>query len=117
MPDEQARAEILAVHLRDVPMASPSDKVAAAQQIARITRGFSGAELANVVNEAALLTGRQGLEVIGLRELLDAVQRTRFGVNGGSQAFLPVRGLQKRLLDWAADVAATPAPPARAGTQ
>lgn len=117
LPDERARAEILAVHLRAVPMASTSDKAAAAQQIARVTRGFSGAELANVVNEAALLTGRQGLEVVTLRELLDGVQRTRFGVDGGRSAFLPVRGLQKRLLDWAADVAAGPAPAVRAGTQ
>lgn len=39
--------------------------------------GFSGAELANVVNEAALLAGRQGKESVELAELLEGVQRTK----------------------------------------
>ena len=44
-------------------MASLDAKAQAALNIARFTRGFSGAELANVVNEAALLAGRKGAEV------------------------------------------------------
>lgn len=39
--------------------------------------GFSGAELANVVNEAALLAGRRGMEAVALPELLEGVQRTK----------------------------------------
>ena len=44
-------------------MLSEQDKALACEQIARLTSGFSGAELANVVNEAALLTGRDGRKV------------------------------------------------------
>ncbi len=47
-------------------MLSDQDKAIACEQIARLTSGFSGAELANVVNEAALLTGRDGRKVRNL---------------------------------------------------
>lgn len=63
LPDETGRANILAVHLRSTPMLSDQDRAVACEQIARLTSGFSGAELANVVNEAALLTGRDGRKV------------------------------------------------------
>jgi len=62
--------------------------------------GFSGAELANVVNEAALLAGRQGQDHITLAELVEAVQRTKYGVNGGRSMLVPTQGLQRRLTDW-----------------
>ncbi len=62
--------------------------------------GFSGAELANVVNEAALLAGRQGQDYITLAELVEAVQRTKYGVNGGRSMLVPTQGLQRRLTDW-----------------
>lgn len=61
--------------------------------------GFSGAELANVVNEAALLAGRQGLDYVTMTQLVEAVQRTRYGVNGGS-VLAPTQGLQRRMTDW-----------------
>ncbi|KAL0043414.1 hypothetical protein WJX79_004095 [Trebouxia sp. C0005] len=80
LPDEAGRADILAVHLRNTPMTSPADKDFCRRQIARISRGFSGAELANVVNEAALLAGRQGQDHITLAELVEAVQRTKVSV-------------------------------------
>jgi hypothetical protein len=63
LPDERGRAEILAVHMRGVPFAPGLDKAAACASLAKITAGFSGAELANVVNEAALLAGRKEAEV------------------------------------------------------
>jgi cell division protease FtsH len=103
LPDLQGRAEILGVHLRNIPMASPSEKQNAAVQIARITRGFSGAELANVVNEAALLAGRHNANIIQLAELVEGVNRTRFGINGGNAALTPVRGLQQKLQNWLID--------------
>ncbi len=62
--------------------------------------GFSGAELANVVNEAALLAGRQGQDYITLAQLVEAVQRTKYGVNGGRSMLVPTQGLQRRLTDW-----------------
>ena len=62
--------------------------------------GFSGAELANVVNEAALLAGRQGQQVITLTDLVEAVQRTKYGVNGGRSLLAPTQGLQRQITDW-----------------
>ena len=62
--------------------------------------GFSGAELANVVNEACLLAGREGQDFVTLSELVEAVQRTKFGVNGGRSILAHTQGLQRRLTDW-----------------
>ncbi|KAK9804795.1 hypothetical protein WJX72_005936 [[Myrmecia] bisecta] len=107
LPDENGRSEILAVHLRTIPMASQVDKELACSQITRISNGFSGAELANVVNEAALLAGRKGADVVGMRELVEAVQRTRYGVNGGRSALQATRGITRRLNDWLLDSMST----------
>jgi ATP-dependent Zn protease len=60
----------------------------------------AGAELANVVNEAALLAARRGSDTVGLQDLLEGVQRTRFGVNGGPNK---QGGLQQRLNKWLLD--------------
>lgn len=65
LPDEPARAAILGVHLRGTPLAPGADRRAVCAALARLTGGLSGAELANVVNEAALLAGRRGAEVLG----------------------------------------------------
>ena len=58
------------MHLRNTPMASMSAKVEACAAVAKYSRGFSGAELANVVNEAALLAGRKGAQVCALTRSL-----------------------------------------------
>jgi cell division protease FtsH len=63
LPDERGRADILAVHLRGVPLAPELDRGSVCRALAKLTGGFSGAELANVVNEAALLAGRKEAEV------------------------------------------------------
>ncbi|KAK9861888.1 hypothetical protein WJX84_003107 [Apatococcus fuscideae] len=107
LPDEIGRANILAVHLRSTPMLSDQDKAIACEQIARLTSGFSGAELANVVNEAALLTGRDGRKVVTIQELLRGIQRTRYGIEGGAPAFSPLTSLRRRLLDWSASAMST----------
>lgn len=70
LPDERGRADILAVHLRSIPMAPELDRGSACRALAKITGGFSGAELANVINEAALLAGRKEAEVRSLFSLL-----------------------------------------------
>ena len=77
-PDKQGRKEILGVHIgsRNLPLAS-GFKV---DDIATMTAGFSGAELANLVNEAALLAGRKGMSVVGEKEFEDAVLRTVAGI-------------------------------------
>ena len=70
LPDERGRADILAVHLRSIPMAPELDRGSACRALAKITGGFSGAELANVINEAALLAGRKEAEVLATLSVL-----------------------------------------------
>jgi cell division protease FtsH len=75
LPDVNGREEILKVHAKRVKLASGVDLA----KIARGTPGFSGAELANVVNEAALLASRRGLKAITLSELEEARDKVRWG--------------------------------------
>jgi cell division protease FtsH len=70
-PDVQSREAILAVHLRGKPLA-PSISVA---DLARLTPGFVGADLENLVNEAAILAARRGMTIIGQAEFQDAMER------------------------------------------
>lgn len=63
LPDEKGRAKIMAVHLRKTPMATAELKEQCCAMVASLSSGMSGAELANVCNEAALLAGRRSAEV------------------------------------------------------
>jgi ATP-dependent Zn protease len=84
LPDEVGRAAILSVHLRAVKLEGGDEATPqAAALLARITPGFSGADLANLCNEAAFLGIRRGAESVSLEDLITAVNRQRFGVNGG----------------------------------
>ncbi|HVM35235.1 MAG TPA: ATP-dependent zinc metalloprotease FtsH [Actinomycetota bacterium] len=74
-PDAEGREEILELHARGKPVAPDVEF----SYLARRTPGFSGADLANVINEAALLTVRQSKPVIHLPELEEAVQRVLHG--------------------------------------
>ena len=74
-PDHAGRQEILELHARGKPMASTVDL----DYIARRTPGFSGADLANVINEAALLTLREAKPEIETGELEEAIQRVLHG--------------------------------------
>lgn len=75
-PDIEGRTKILGVHLKKVPMGPDVD----AKTIARGTPGFSGADLANLVNEAALLAARQDKKVVTMRELEAAKDKVMMGV-------------------------------------
>ena len=75
-PDIEGRTKILNVHLKKVPMAPDID----AKIIARGTPGFSGADLANLVNEAALLAARLDRKVVTMRELEAAKDKVMMGV-------------------------------------
>jgi cell division protease FtsH len=75
LPDIKGREKILKVHMKKVPLASNVDAVV----IARCTPGFSGADLANLVNEAALLAARRGKRVVGMEELEDAKDKVMMG--------------------------------------
>jgi len=74
-PDLKGRAQILSVHSQGKPMAPDIDLDA----VARRTPGFTGADLANVLNEAALLTARTGGQLIGDHELDEAIDRVVAG--------------------------------------
>ncbi|MBA3832663.1 MAG: ATP-dependent metallopeptidase FtsH/Yme1/Tma family protein [Chthoniobacterales bacterium] len=75
LPDVKGREEILRVHSRKVKLAEGVDLAV----VARGTPGYSGAELANVINEAALLAARRGLKGITLSELEEARDKVRWG--------------------------------------
>ena len=74
-PDIDGREEVLRLHARNKPLASDVDF----EYLARRTPGFSGADLANVINEAALLTVRAAKPEIGVPELEEAILRVVHG--------------------------------------
>ncbi len=74
-PDILGREKILKVHMRKVPLANDVD----ARVIARGTPGFSGADLANLVNEAALMAARANKSVVGMFELESAKDKVLMG--------------------------------------
>ena len=69
LPDIKGREEILAIHARNKPLAEDVDLA----QVARSTAGFAGADLENLLNEAALLAGRRDLPAINMALLNEAV--------------------------------------------
>ena len=74
-PDILGRERILKVHMRNVPLAKDVNP----KVIARGTPGFSGADLANLVNEAALLAARRGKRVVAMQEFEDAKDKVLMG--------------------------------------
>ena len=78
VPDIKGRLSILQVHSRNKTLASD----VSLETIARRTPGFSGADLANLLNEAAILTARRRKEATGLAEIDDAVDRIIAGMEG-----------------------------------
>ncbi|WP_045054496.1 ATP-dependent zinc metalloprotease FtsH [Aliterella atlantica] len=77
-PDLKGRLEILQVHARNKKV----DPSVSLEAIARRTPGFSGADLANLLNEAAILTARRRKEAITILEVDDAVDRVVAGMEG-----------------------------------
>jgi len=74
-PDQEGRLKILQVHTRSVPLKDPSDLEA----IAATTPGMVGADLANLVNEAALGAARRGESTVSRRDFTDALERITLG--------------------------------------
>ena len=74
-PDVKGRKAILEVHIRNKPMSEDIDL----EVLARRTPGFTGADLANMVNEAALLAARRNLKSVGMQELEEAIERVIAG--------------------------------------
>ena len=75
-PDKIGRLAILRVHAKQVTLGLDADL----EMIAAMTPGFSGADLANIINEATLLTVRRNKEQVGLSELQEAVERVVAGL-------------------------------------
>ncbi len=75
LPDVKGREQILKVHAKRVKIAEGVDLAV----IARGTPGYSGAELANLINEAALMAARRGMKAITLSELEEARDKVRWG--------------------------------------
>ncbi len=77
-PDFNGRKEILDVHARNKKI----DPAVSLETVARRTPGFTGADLANLLNEAAILTGRRRKEAITMTEVNDAIDRVVAGMEG-----------------------------------
>ncbi|MFL0604787.1 ATP-dependent zinc metalloprotease FtsH [Cylindrospermopsis raciborskii UAM/DH-ZRr] len=89
-PDLKGRLDILAVHARNKKL----DPTISLEEIAQRTPGFTGADLANLLNEAAILTARRRKEEITMLEINDAVDRVVAGMEGTAL----VDGKSKRLI-------------------
>jgi cell division protease FtsH len=74
-PDQKGRVEILKVHTRKVPLAPDVNL----EQLAGSTPGMTGADLANLVNEAALLAARRRQDAVHQRDLTDALEKVQLG--------------------------------------
>jgi len=85
LPDIQGRKAILEVHAKSKPLA----KEVNLETLAKETPGFSGADLANVVNEAAILAARRNLKEVTLQELEDAADRVIAGPERKSRIISP----------------------------
>ncbi|HEX2700010.1 MAG TPA: AAA family ATPase [Acidimicrobiales bacterium] len=77
LPDRQGRQAILALHARGKALGADVDL----DKLAALTRGFSGADLANVLNEAALLAARRGRAAITMQFAEEGIERARLGVS------------------------------------
>jgi cell division protease FtsH len=74
-PDQAGRVAILNVHTRKVPLAAEVDL----HQVAATTPGMTGADLANLVNEAALMAARRGRAAVDRRDIMDALEKIQLG--------------------------------------
>jgi cell division protease FtsH len=84
-PDKAARLEILKVHAKKVAIESEADL----EVIAAMTAGFVGADLANIINEAALLGVRRDKDKVGLSEMQEAVERVIAGLEKKNRVLNP----------------------------
>lgn len=84
-PDFKGRVEILKVHSKEVKLSKSVDM----DEIGRLTAGLAGADLANIINEAALLAGRASKERIEQQDLVEAVERAIAGLEKKSRRINP----------------------------
>jgi cell division protease FtsH len=85
-PDKRGRVQILDVHLRKVKLAADIDRA----EIAALTPGFTGADLANLVNEAALLATRRGSDAVARDDFTAAIERIVAGLEKRNRILNPM---------------------------
>ncbi|RUM67788.1 MAG: cell division protein FtsH [Sulfurospirillum sp.] len=84
-PDFRGRVQILKVHIEKIKIADDVDL----EEIARLTAGLAGADLANIINEAALLAGRAGKDEVEQKDFYEAVERAIAGLEKKSRRINP----------------------------
>jgi cell division protease FtsH len=84
-PDKKGRIDILKVHLKKIRLAPDFDP----EQVAALTPGFTGADLANLVNEAALMATRRGGEIVSLEDFTQAIERIVAGLEKRNRLLIP----------------------------
>lgn len=84
-PDFNGRVEILKVHIKSVKLGRDVDL----QEIAKLTAGLAGADLANIINEAALLAGRANKSEVSQKDFREAVERSIAGLEKKSRRISP----------------------------
>ncbi|MFN3703032.1 ATP-dependent zinc metalloprotease FtsH [Thermomonas sp.] len=84
-PDKKGRLDILKVHVRKIKLAADVDL----EQVAALTTGFSGADLANLVNEAALAATRRRAQAVELQDFTAAIERIVAGLEKKSRVLNP----------------------------
>eukprot|EP00850_Spirogloea_muscicola_P013726 SM000095S24940 [mRNA] locus=s95:76085:81641:+ [translate_table: standard] len=95
LPTEEGRLAILKVHARNKQFNSPAEKERLLVEIASQTDEYSGAELQNVLNEAAILAARQDKDIVERAELLEALKRQEGGFTTGEEDVIDVTGEAK----------------------
>ncbi|MFC2070694.1 ATP-dependent zinc metalloprotease FtsH, partial [Chloroflexota bacterium] len=84
-PDQNGRVAILKVHIKGKPI----NKTVSLEMLAKQTAGFSGADLANLVNEAAILAARRGKKTIKMAELEESIDKVLLGPERKSRRISP----------------------------
>ncbi|HRF56392.1 MAG TPA: ATP-dependent zinc metalloprotease FtsH [Campylobacterales bacterium] len=84
-PDFKGRVEILKVHAKNIKLGEDTDL----EELAKLTAGLAGADLANIINEAALLAGRENQESVSQQNLKEAVERAIAGLEKKSRRISP----------------------------
>lgn len=84
-PDINEREAILGIHAKNKPLAPE----VVLRNIGERTPGFTGADLSNLLNEAAILAVRRGLKIIGLTEILESIDKVLLGAERRSHVFSP----------------------------
>ena len=92
-PDFEGRLAILKIHSKDVKLSKDVDL----EEIAKATAGLAGADLANIINEAALLAGRQNKKQIEQKDLMEAIERAFVGLEKKNRK---INELEKKIVSY-----------------